>query len=85
MEEAMRIVLVGRKNGKAVIRWPQYLSLSLVLSFVIGAGVGSVFYMLSGHWSHGATLCGIIIGIGITGLGLINGLRTPTEKLTPID
>ncbi len=80
----MRVVIVGQKNGKAVIRWPQYLSLSITLALVSGAGVGAVFYMLAGRWSHGATLYGIVIGIGMTGLGLINGLRTPPDKLSPM-
>jgi len=51
---------------------------------VIGIGSGAVFYLLAGRWSHGAVLYGIAIGLGIASVGLINGLRTPPEKLTPI-
>jgi len=80
----MRIVLVGQRNGKPVIRWPQYLGLSFVLSMVVGFGSGAVFYLLAGRWSHGTVLYGIAIGLGIASVGLINGLRTPPEKLTPI-
>ena len=80
----MRIVIVGQKNGKPVIRWPQCLGLSFALSTIIGTGGGTVFYLLAGRWSRGAVLCGIAIGLGIAGAGLITGLKTPPEKLTPI-
>ena len=80
----MRVVIVGEKNGKPVIRWPQYIGLSFALSMLVGFGTGAVFYLLGGSWSHGATLFGVAIGVGIAGLGLINGLRTSPEKLTPI-
>ncbi len=80
----MRIVVVAQRNGKPVIRWPQYLGLSFVLSMVVGSGSGAVFYLLAGRWSYGAVLYGIAIGLGIASVGLINGLRTPPEKLTPI-
>ena len=80
----MRIVIVGQKNGKPAIRWPQYLGLSFALSMIIGIGSGAVFYLIAGRWSHGTAIWGIVIGVGIAGVGLINGLRTPPEKLTPI-
>ncbi len=81
----MKIVLVGQKNGKTVIRWPQYLGLSLTLSLVMGIGSGAVFYLLAGQWSHAATLHGAGMGACIVGLGLVNGLRTSADKLTPLD
>lgn len=81
----MRVVIVGQKNGKPVIRWPQYLGLSLTLSLVVGIGIGTVFFLLAGHWSHAATLYGVVVGAGIVGLGLINGLRTSPGKLSPLD
>jgi len=84
MERPMRIVIVGQKNGKPAIRWPQYLGLSFALSMIIGIGIGAVFYLLAGRWPHGTVLCGIATGLGIAGVGLINGLKTPPEKLPPI-
>jgi hypothetical protein len=63
----MPIVIVGQKNGKAVIRWPQCLGLCLVLSVVLGLGVGLTFYLPAGYWSHKAVLFGIVIAVGIWG------------------
>ncbi|MDQ0290035.1 MAG: hypothetical protein WC340_17365 [Kiritimatiellia bacterium] len=80
----MKIVIVGERNGKAVVRWPQFLVLALVLSLVIGIGIGAVFYLLAGQWSHISTLVGIVIGAGIAGLGLIQGLRTAPGKQPPL-
>jgi ABC-type transport system involved in multi-copper enzyme maturation permease subunit len=80
----MRIVIVGQKNGKAVVCWSKYLALTLVLSLVMGAGVGFVYYMLSGQWSYGATVYGAMIGFGMPGLALMCGLKTAPDKLTPL-
>lgn len=80
----MRVVIVGRKNGRAVIRWRQYLSLSFVLSMVLGIGVGLVYYLLGGRWSYGPVLFGIVVGARIVGVGLINALRTPPDRLSPL-
>jgi len=81
----MRVVLVGQKNGKAVIRWPQYACLSFVLSMFVGMWAGGTFYLVAGRWSHDAVLYGIAIGLGIVGVGLLKGLRTPPDRLSPID
>jgi hypothetical protein len=81
----MRIVIVGQKNGKAVIRWPQYLGLSFALSMLMGIGSGTVFFILAGRWSHATVFYGIAMGIGIAGVGVINGLRTSPDKLTAVN
>ena len=81
----MRVVIVGQKNGKAAIRWPQYLGLSFALSMIMGIGVGSVFFLLAGRWSHASVLYGIAMGICIVGVGLVNGLRTSPDKLTAVN
>lgn len=31
----MRVVIVGWQNGKAVVRWRQYLGLSFILSMIL--------------------------------------------------
>ncbi len=80
----MRVVIVGRKNGKAVVRWRQYLGLSFVLSMVMGIGTGLVYCLLAGRWSHAPVLFGVITGAGIVGFGLSNGLRTPPDRLNPV-
>jgi len=81
----MRILIIGQRNGKPVIQWSRFLGLALVLSMVFGLGTGLVFYLLAGRWSHTPVLLGIVVGAGITSGGLFAGLRTPPEKLSPLD
>lgn len=80
----MRIVIVGQKDGKAVIRWPQYLGLSCALSMVVGLGAVAGFYLLAGSWSHIPLVLGLVMGASVVGVGLVTGLRTPPDKLTPV-
>ncbi len=81
----MRIVIVGRRDGKAVIQWSRFLGLALVLSMAFGLGTGLVFYLLAGRWSHKVVLFGIAVGAGIASGGLFIGLVTPPENLPPLD
>jgi hypothetical protein len=81
----MHIVIVGQRNGKAVVQWSRFLGLALVLSMVLGLGTGLVFFLLAGRWSHTPVLSGLLIGAGIALGGLITGLRTPPERLSPLD
>jgi hypothetical protein len=81
----MHIVIVGQRNGKAVVQWSRFLGLAFVLSMVVGLGTGLIFYLLAGRWSHTPVLLGIVVGVGITSGGLFAGLKTPPEKLTPLD
>ncbi len=81
----MRIVIVGRRDGKTVIQWSRFLGLALVLSMAFGLGTGLVFYLLAGRWSHKVVLFGIAVGAGIASGGLFIGLTTPPEKLQPLD
>lgn len=81
----MRVVIVGNKNGKAVVRWPQYLGLSFSFAAIFGLGWGLVLYLITHHWSHKAVLSGIVFGVAFVALGLLRGLLTPADKLTAID
>jgi hypothetical protein len=49
---------------------------------VMGIAGGGLSYLLAGRWDHGAVISGIAIGTGIGAVGLIDGLRTPPDKLT---
>jgi len=77
----MKIILVGQKDGRRKVCWFNYFTLGTGLSLIMGLGVGGVFYCLSGRWSHGAVLYGIIIGAGTLTLGLVHGLKMPIDKL----
>jgi hypothetical protein len=77
----MKLVLVGQKDGRRKICWLNYFVLGISLSLITGLGVGGVFYCLSGKWSHGAVLYGIMIGAGTLALGFIRGLKMPIDKL----
>jgi hypothetical protein len=81
----MRIVLVGQRQGKCVVRWANCLALGLCLSLTMGLGVGGVYYLLSGSWSHGTVLYGIAAGVGMAAFGLIRGLAAPVNQLTALD
>lgn len=81
----MRIVLVGQKSEKAVIRWPQCLGLCFALSVVLGLGMGLAFAFFAGYWSLKPVLLGITGAVTVVGVGVLNGLTTPPHKLTPID
>ena len=54
----MRIVIVGRRDSKAVIQWSRFVGLALILPLAFGLGTGLIFFLLAGHWSHKAVLCG---------------------------
>ena len=81
----MRVVLVGERDGRGVVRWPQVVGLGFVLSMILGLGMGSVYYMLAGRWSHFPALMGIAWGVTLVGWGVVRGLATPPDKLTRLD
>ncbi len=81
----MRVVIVGNRNGKAVVRWPQYLGLSFFFAMVFGFGSSVAMFLTTHRWSPKIVLFGIGFGAAIVSLGLIQGLLTPPERLTAID
>ena len=81
----MKVVIVGRKDGARTIRWWALLSLSTVLALIVGAGMGFGYRLLAGQWNHLPVLLGIAMGISVAGIGLLNGLRSPLDELTPLE
>jgi len=81
----MRVVLVGEREGRTVVRWPQVVGLGFVLSMILGLGMGSVYYMLAERWSHFPALMGIACGVTMVLVGVVEGLTTPPDKLTRLD
>jgi hypothetical protein len=77
----MNIIIVGKKNGNRRIQWLNFFLLGTALGIIGGLGIASVYYLLCGRWSHTSVIYGIAIMIGMVLLGLINGLRTPLDKL----
>lgn len=81
----MNVVIVGKRNGKRIIRWSRLLGLTGVLALALGAGIGFGYSLLAGQWSALPVLFGILGAIIASGTGLLNGLKCPLEKLTPLD
>ena len=80
----MGIVIVGQKGGKRVVRWPQALGLAVCSAMVFGLGIGCGFRLLTGFWVAPPFVVGGMGGLILMGIGLISGLRTQLERLTPI-
>jgi hypothetical protein len=81
----MNIVIVGKKGGRHHIRWAAVIALAVILALVLGGGSGFVYFLLSGQWNHMVVAIGLVTGIAIVGLGVINGLRTPLDKLQSLE
>jgi len=81
----MKAIIVGRRNGKRIIRWSQFLALTGALALVLGAGIGFGYSLLAGQWRALPVLFGILGAIIVSGTGLLNGLKCPLENLTPLD
>ncbi len=77
----MRIVLVGKRDGNRVVRWWNLLGLCVVLSILLGAGMGGFDYLLAGQGSHVPVLLGIGMGALLSSLGLLSGLICPLDQL----
>jgi len=56
------------------------LGLSLFLGFVSGYA----YRLLSGEWHPLPYLLGVFGGIVVVGVGLVNALKTPMNRLTPL-
>ena len=77
----MSAIIVGKKNGKRQVQWLNFLLLGSVLGIAGGIVSGCIYYLLCRRWSHTSAIYGIAIMIGMVSLTLINGLRTPIDKL----
>ena len=81
----MRIVIVGCKNGRRTIRWSPLIALSLLLPGLMILCSGLLFRAVAGSRGHMSMLFSGVMGLGIVGMGLMNGLKTPADKLHSID
>jgi ABC-type uncharacterized transport system permease subunit len=81
----MNIGIVSKKNGKRHIQWLNFFLLGTVLGVIGGLGIGCIYYLLCGRWSHASVIFGIAIMIGMVLLGLFCGLRTPLDRLQNLD
>jgi hypothetical protein len=80
----MRIAIVGKKDEKQVIRWSRVAGLVLGLSLFLGFVSGYAYRLLSGEWHPLPYLLGVFGGIVVVGVGLVNALKTPMNRLTPL-
>ena len=80
----MRIVLVGKKDEKRIIRWSRVAGLALGLSLILGFWTGYVYRLLSGTWDPVPCLLGVFGGTVVVGIGVVNGLRTSMKRLVPV-
>lgn len=77
----MKIIIVGKRDGQRQVRWLAFVTLAIVLWFLVGLGSAGVYFLICGHWSHFAVLYGGSMGIGVAALRLCIGLGSPLEKL----
>ena len=81
----MRIVIMGRKNGKRIIRWPQLPAVYLMLVLLMGVIGAGTYRLISGEWKLGPVLILIPLVCGILGSGLGRSLKRPIEELESLD
>ena len=82
----MRIVLVGNRDGKAVVNWPGVLTTTLICSALAMLGVGLATFMLPLPWfSPVSIVLAAVMGVSMVGTWVLLSLRLPVEKLTPLE
>ncbi len=81
------IVLVGERNGKAVVNWPGVLALTLpllVIALVLALWLGLAWDGQYRDWSRNVCIAfGILIAF--IGINLARMRQLPPEQLTPLD
>jgi hypothetical protein len=81
----MKLVIVGNKDGRHKVNWMNYFVLLFIASLITGLGTGIVYFILAHRWNPSSVLYGALIGAGTISVGLINGLRTPIERLSVLE
>lgn len=77
----MKVVIVGKRNGKRQIQWLNFFLLSFALGIIGGLLSGCTYYLLSRRWSIVAIISGIVVMVGMMLFGLVKSLGTPIDKL----
>jgi ABC-type uncharacterized transport system permease subunit len=77
----MKVVIVGKRNGKREIQWLNFFLLAFALGIIGGLLSGCIYYLLCQRWSHEAVISGVAIMVGMMFFGLIKSLGTPIDKL----
>jgi hypothetical protein len=81
----MKIVMVGKKNGKRNIRWTRFLGLTTALASAIGLWTGFLYWLVVGEWKVLPVLLGVWGAIIMSGTVLAGELKYPLAKLPPLD
>ena len=80
----MKVVLVGKRHGNAVINWPGVLAVSGILT-AISLAVASVFMLATGWFSPPALILVAALCVGtVVGSSIQRSLQLPIEQLTPL-
>jgi hypothetical protein len=81
-----RRILVGARNGKAVINWPVVLALGLIVGIVAGAACAGVWFLLTREFSVPALIFPVAASLGFfAGEAIRIRLLVPVEQLTRLD
>ena len=80
----MRIILVGQRDGKRIVRWARLFWLGFALGMIGMYGPGALFYLLTGHSSDHVGFLGLFIGIGIVLSPVSRSMLKPVQELPPI-
>ena len=77
----MKVVLVGNRNGNAVINWSGVLAASGIIAAVSLAGASA--FMIATSWFSPPTLIlAVALGVGtIVGFGIQRSLQLPIDQL----
>ncbi|MBM3890258.1 MAG: hypothetical protein FJ388_14180, partial [Verrucomicrobia bacterium] len=81
----MRIVLVGKRAGKAVVNWPGVFLAFLIILFIVETGGAIACWLLGGDMDSRVAALGLIFAIMATGIGLRRARTMPLERLVDLD
>ena len=80
----MKIILVGNRDGQAVINWLGVFASALIVATVSMAGAAA--FMIAVSWYSPAALAvAVILGVAsVVGIGVQRAFRLPMEQLKPL-
>ena len=80
----MKLVLVGNRNGKAVINWPGVFASFLITSTLAIAGAAALMIVFNWFSLPGLLIPGILGAACIIGFGVRRALNQSKKELEPL-